>query len=183
MLSPYSLDRLFSDTECDQIIRLTQAQEFRDAGLVRGRQNESIRVARITWLDEEGEGAWVFRRVMEAVRNVNRAHFGFALTEFAERAQVALYASDAGGHFDWHSDIGAGAFARKRKLTLVAQLSESDAYEGGRLELNGNGHVETAAVARGSAILFPSFTLHRVTPVTSGQRYSLTTWVHGPEFT
>lgn len=183
MLAPYSIDSMFSPSECDRIIRLAHADDFAEAGLVRGQQNESIRIARIVWLDEEGEGGWVFRRVVETVRDVNRAHFGFALTEFAERAQVAVYESDSGGHFDWHSDIGGGTFAQKRKLTLVAQLSAPEDYEGGRLELNGNGQVEAAGTARGSATLFPSFTLHRVTPVTKGRRYSLTTWVHGPEFT
>ncbi|MGP6086787.1 2OG-Fe(II) oxygenase [Antarctobacter jejuensis] len=183
MLSPYALESLFSQSECDRIIRLAHADDFAEAGLVRGRQNESIRIARIVWLDEEGEAGWIFRRVVEAVRDVNRAHFGFSLTEFAERSQIAVYEADAGGHFDWHSDIGGGTFAAKRKLTLVAQLSEDSDYDGGRLELNGNGQGESVGTARGSAVLFPSFTLHRVTPVTRGRRYSLTTWVHGPEFT
>jgi PKHD-type hydroxylase len=30
--------------------------------------------------------------------------------------------------------------------------------------------------------LFPSFVLHRVTPVTKGTRYSLVAWVSGPPF-
>jgi PKHD-type hydroxylase len=30
--------------------------------------------------------------------------------------------------------------------------------------------------------LFPSWSLHRVTPVTKGTRYSLVAWVSGPRF-
>ncbi|MBY6162509.1 2OG-Fe(II) oxygenase [Mameliella alba] len=183
MLAPYSVDSMFSTSECDRIIQLAHSDDFAEAGLVRGRQNESIRVARIVWLDEEGQAGWIFRRVVDTVREVNRAHFGFSLTEFAERAQVALYEADAGGHFDWHSDIGHGPFAQKRKLTLVAQLSGAADYDGGLLELNANGQIDSAGTKRGGATLFPSFVLHRVTPVTRGRRYSLTTWVHGPEFT
>ncbi|MBC7479423.1 MAG: 2OG-Fe(II) oxygenase, partial [Pseudorhodobacter sp.] len=32
------------------------------------------------------------------------------------------------------------------------------------------------------AAVFPSFVLHRVTPVTAGERWSLTLWSHGPAF-
>ena len=35
---------------------------------------------------------------------------------------------------------------------------------------------------KGSAAAFPSFVLHRVTPVTKGTRHSLTIWAHGPAF-
>jgi len=31
-------------------------------------------------------------------------------------------------------------------------------------------------------IFFPSYTLHEVTPVTKGTRYTLVGWVHGPAF-
>ena len=40
----------------------------------------------------------------------------------------------------------------------------------------------TAGIARGTATLFPSYMLHRVTPVTEGIRHSLTVWAHGPAF-
>jgi PKHD-type hydroxylase len=34
----------------------------------------------------------------------------------------------------------------------------------------------------GKVVLFPSFMLHRVTPVTKGIRRSLVVWVTGPAF-
>jgi PKHD-type hydroxylase len=42
--------------------------------------------------------------------------------------------------------------------------------------------VLTANKSRGTVTMFPSYLLHRVTPVTSGERYSLTIWAHGPAF-
>ena len=38
------------------------------------------------------------------------------------------------------------------------------------------------ALEKGSVIVFPSFHRHRVTPVTSGIRHSLVTWVEGPHW-
>ena len=182
MLTPLTWTDMFSATECDAVVRLAHAGGLREAGLVRGRQNESIRSARIAWLDDEGEAAWVFERVTGTVIAANRQHFGLDLTDFAERVQIAFYDAEACGHFDWHSDIGGGTLAERRKLTLVAQLSASGSYTGGTLELNVAGQVEAAERGRGTATLFPSFTPHRVTDVVSGARYSLTTWTHGPAF-
>ena len=182
MLTPFAWPEMFSHAECTEIIRMAEAQVLRRAGLVRDRQNESIRMARIAWLDEDGEAAWVFARMMGTVLEANRQHFRFNLSEFAEQVQIALYDADDAGHFDWHIDIGQGAFAAKRKLTLVAQLSDPSGYQGGQLELNATGQITIVGHTQGDAILFPSFVPHRVTAMTAGKRYSLTTWIHGPEF-
>jgi PKHD-type hydroxylase len=38
-----------------------------------------------------------------------------------------------------------------------------------------------AIMERGSISTFPSFCLHKVEPVTSGERWSLVIWIHGPD--
>ena len=108
---------------------MAKAHGFSEAGLVRGRRNESIRIAQTTWLDETGEADWVSERILATVLSANRLHFQFDLTEFAEKVQVARYDAEDGSHFDWHVDCGEGPFASRRKLTLVAQLSDGAAYE------------------------------------------------------
>jgi PKHD-type hydroxylase len=95
---------------------------------------------------------------------------------------VARYGAERKGHFDWHSDIGEGVIARQRKLTMVAQLSEPRDYEGGALEVWPSNAILAAPRDRGTLTFFPSYLLHRVTPVTAGERFSLTQWAHGPSF-
>ncbi|MFM2350534.1 MAG: hypothetical protein RIR04_1500, partial [Pseudomonadota bacterium] len=136
----------------------------------------------LSWLDDLPQASWVIDRMMRLVAQANREAFGFDLTEFAESPQVARYGAEREAHFDWHSDIGAGALAAKRKLTIVVQLSEPQDYENGTLELQPDSSIRQAPRDRGTAILFPSFVLHRVTPVTKGTRWSLTLWSHGPAF-
>ena len=182
MITPFPFPSMFTPEECRQIISMAEAQDFSEAGLVRGRRNESIRIARTTWLDETGEADWVSERILETVLAANRLHFGFDLTEFAEKVQIARYDADEASHFDWHIDCGDGPFASRRKLTLVAQLSGGESYDGGTLEFNATGQVENAGRDVGMSTLFPSFILHRVSPVARGCRYSLTTWIHGPAF-
>jgi len=67
-------------------------------------------------------------------------------------------------------------------LTIVAQISDPQDYDGGALEIMASTAVTTAPRDRGAATVFPSYLLHRVTPVTQGQRQSLTVWAHGPAF-
>jgi PKHD-type hydroxylase len=45
-----------------------------------------------------------------------------------------------------------------------------------------NDEARTLKMTKGMAWFFPSYMLHRVTPVTKGVRRSLVLWVGGPEF-
>lgn len=150
------------------------------AGLVGGRRDDRVRRADLAWLDERARAEWVAGRLVALVAQANRAHFGFDLDDFAESAQVARYGAERQGHFAWHSDIGEGPVARRRKLTVVVQLSDPGDYEGGALEIWPDGAQQQAPREQGAAIVFPAFVLHRVTPVTRGTRHSLTIWAHGP---
>ncbi len=177
----HSLPALFSPRETAEVIRLAEEAHSTAGGLVGG-LHHNIRRAEIAWLDDTGSAAWVMERIVAAVASANRDHFDFAITDFSERLQVASYDESVAGHYDWHSDIGDGPIARRRKLTIVVQLSDQAAYSGGELQINLGGAVLTAGRGQGDATLFASFMLHRVAPVTHGRRHSLTCWCHGPAF-
>lgn len=168
--------------ECATLVALCQAAPRTDAGLVGAATAHQIRRAELSWLDDLPQASWVMDRMMRLVAEANRQSFGFDLTEFAESPQVARYGAEQGAHFDWHSDIGAGPLAAKRKLTIVVQLSDPQDYTDGTLELRPDSNIRQAPRDRGTAVLFPSFVLHRVTPVSTGTRWSLTLWSHGPAF-
>ncbi|MFU8863664.1 MAG: 2OG-Fe(II) oxygenase [Rhodobacterales bacterium] len=182
MIAVHAQTAAFTAEECDRIIVIADAAPAREARLVGQAQDHNLRRADLVWLDDVPGCAWVMDRIIDVVRIANRDTFGFDLQSFSESAQVARYDAAREGHFDWHSDIGDGPLARQRKLTMVVQLSEPDAYEGGTLEVMPSAHVHQASPVRGDATIFPSFLLHRVTPVTTGQRQSLTIWAHGPAF-
>ena len=172
----------FSAPDCDDLCALARAAPQEDAGLVGGQTAHAIRRADLVWLEDHPQADWVLTRMAHIVAQANRESFGFDLEEFAESPQIARYGAERQGHFDWHSDIGAGALAAKRKLTIVVQLSDPAEYEGGQLELRPDAAITTSPRQKGMAMVFPSFVLHRVTPVTAGERLSLTLWSHGPAF-
>lgn len=182
MITVHSIPDAFSPDDCDRIVALARAAPPRDAGLVGQTTQHDIRRADLVWIDDVPGADWVMDRIIDIVAAANRDAFDVTIREFGESAQVARYGAEREGHFDWHSDIGTGQWAAQRKLTMVVQLTEPDAYTGGLLQVWPSNSVITAAVARGSATLFPSYLLHRVTPVTAGERHSLTIWAHGPRY-
>jgi PKHD-type hydroxylase len=182
MMGVHSIESGFTPKGCDEIVIATNAAPSREALLIGQNRDHNLRRSDLVWLDEvEGMG-WVMDQLIDVVRKSNRDRFDFDLQEFAESPQVATYEATEGGHFKWHSDIGDGPVARKRKLTLVAQLSKPGTYDGGDLEVMPGAHIVGANRAQGCVAIFPSFHLHQVTPVTRGTRHSLTVWAHGPAF-
>ncbi|AHD00168.1 2OG-Fe(II) oxygenase [Leisingera methylohalidivorans] len=182
MVSVYSVPNAFSALECAEISRKVNAEPESEARLVGQTRDHNLRRADVVWLDDVPGTGWVMDRLISLVRRANRELFNFDLREFAESPQAAGYKAKDGGHFAWHSDIGDGPVAGKRKLTLMVQLSKPGAYDGGDLEVMPGAHVVAASRAQGSVTVFPSFLLHQVTPVTRGARQSLTVWAHGPAF-
>jgi PKHD-type hydroxylase len=182
MIEVHLMPDAFTAGECERIITITAGMPADDAKVVGRQRDHNIRQAELVWLDDVDGIGWVMDRLIELVRRSNRDLFDFDLRAFSESPQVARYKASNGGHFAWHSDIGDRPNAANRKLTLVLQLSKPNNYEGGDLEVMQRARVVTASRTQGCVTVFPSFSLHHVTPVTSGVRHSLTVWAHGPAF-
>jgi PKHD-type hydroxylase len=101
------------------------------------------------------------------------------LSGFGEALQLTNYDQSDKGMYGWHVDYGGKI---SRKLSLVVQLTDPSRYEGGNLQILTTGEPSTVRKQRGLVCVFPSYTLHQVTPVTSGARQSLVAWISGPTF-
>ncbi len=172
----------FSEADCNRVVAFADAAEASDARLVGQQRDHGLRRADLVWIDDLEGAGWVMDRIVKIVAEANRSTYDFAIDGFEESAQVARYGAERQGHFDWHADIGDGRLAARRKLTMVVQLSDPADYDGGSLEVMPSSQILEAPRARGTATVFPSYLLHRVTPVTRGARHSLTIWAHGPAF-
>lgn len=182
MMGVHSVPDAFTTWECERIVAAIAKMPTDDALLVGRKRYHNLRYAELVWMDDVGDLSWVMNRLIELVSHSNKHRFDFDVREFAESPQLAKYDAAKGGHFAWHSDIGDGPAAGKRKLTLVLQLSNPDTYDGGDLEIRPSAHIQLANRAQGSVSVFPSFALHQVTPIKRGIRRSLTVWAHGPAF-
>ena len=182
-----ALDSVFDDALCDALIAAFDAVGGHTASLVKGVQSAGIRRSRVLWFDADSSPdpdltAAVDRRMAEVTALLNRTRFGFALDGFDEAFQIARYDAEIAGGYIRHVDRGEGPRARRRKLGISIQLSAPETYDGGDLILEPQAVPITGPRRRGTAIAFPSYVVHEVTPVPRGCRYSFVAWVHGPGF-
>lgn len=168
----------FSDEECDSIIAIATRLGLQK-GVTKERDGQHKRISDVRFIYPNPSTYWVFDRLSNAISTVNNDFFKFDLTYLHEGAQFTRYTAPQ-GNYQWHVDHGLGMPIRKLSVTI--QLTEPATYEGGDLEINESGEVERLPRKRGRMMVFPSWTLHRVTPVTSGTRDSLVVWVSGPPF-
>jgi PKHD-type hydroxylase len=78
----------------------------------------------------------------------------------------------------------AANMIQTRKLSIVMPLNDPSEYKGGEFHIQSGLPDEPLVVEqkRGSIIAFPSFMIHRVTPILEGVRKSLVLWTVGPKF-
>jgi PKHD-type hydroxylase len=62
-------------------------------------------------------------------------------------------------------------------LSFTVFLSGPDTYEGGELVIAGNDADSSIKLAAGSAVVYPTTSLHKVAPVTAGERLVVVGWV------
>jgi PKHD-type hydroxylase len=134
------------------------------------------RVSDISWVPENLETQWLYNKITEYAKTANKEMWNFDIWGYHDQLQYTTYYGD-GGHYDWHADLGPGI--SNRKLSVVLQLSDPGEYEGGELQMNIGSSILTVPRELGLICFFPSFLLHRVTPLTSGVRKSLVTWLCG----
>ena len=97
--------------------------------------------------------------------------------------QYTIYEGSAHGHYDWHHDVDwNNNDGRDRKLSITVQLSDPGDYEGGDFEFSEVPALPENYKDKGSVLVFPSFLMHRVLPVTAGIRKSLVAWFWGPQW-
>jgi predicted 2-oxoglutarate/Fe(II)-dependent dioxygenase YbiX len=144
-----------------------------------GSINTDIRRSQLKWLSNTPETNWIFEKLADVCLRLNMEYFRFDLTGFGENLQLTNYDQSENGMYGWHLDYGN---VISRKISMVVQLSDDSEYEGGNLQIMTNGEPKTVSKQRGLIAVFPSYTLHQVTPVTSGNRQSLVAWVSGPAF-
>jgi PKHD-type hydroxylase len=142
--------------------------------------NSQIRRSQISWLTNTPETQWVFDKFANVVTQLNAEHFRLELTGFGEPFQLTNYDQSENGMYGWHQDFGRGI---SRKLSLAMQLSNPSDYEGGNFQIfTGGNEPQTLPKKRGYILVFPSYVVHQVTPVTQGSRQSLVAWASGPAF-
>jgi PKHD-type hydroxylase len=173
----------FTEEECERIIQIGTSNELQQGKIFNASNEEDmveLRKAEGACLYPSEELNWVHVKIQNIVTQLNDKFFMFNLLGAFEGLQFIKY-SAPGGKYGRHLDSSTGNIVRKLSFTL--QLSKEESYEGGELCLHVSDKPKIASKKQGCIVLFPSYILHEVTPVTRGTRYSLVSWFTGRPFT
>lgn len=174
----------FTKEECERIIGL-QKKSYPTTASIGGDEsrrqiNKSIRSAHIFHIENTEKNQWIYEKIANAVAVANKLHFDYEISGIVHELQLIEYSLDLDtpGHYDWHIDSGNGEPVH-RKISVTVQLSDPRDYKDCELVINNHAHEVVGTKEQGSIHLFPSYMLHKVTPVSSGVRYALVIWIHG----
>lgn len=172
---------LLSADECEAVVargRDIAPSAAEVAGADGSRLPHRMRRSILRWLAYSEATAPLFTKIGQAIDQINSKHYRYSLSGLVDRLQLTEYA--AGDEYDWHVDHGGGALSL-RKLSMTVLLSSREDATGGGFEVFEQ-RGSDVPLDQGDAVIFPSYVVHRVSPVTAGTRRSLVTWVNGPPF-
>jgi|TARA_R110000824_G_scaffold107886_1_gene254586 PKHD-type hydroxylase len=168
-------NNFLSDQECKDIIDIGKSKQL-EKGSTGNNNINKTRKSNVSWICPD-DNFQLYRKLTDTITNLNKQFFGFDLYGLTEGLQFTNYKAPD-GKYDSHVDRSYGT--QIRKLSIVILLS--DDFEGGDFELISGDKPDKLKMEKGKLFLFPSFVLHRVKPITKGERNSLVAWVTGPNF-
>ena len=199
------LTEVFTKEECAEIIntalnnwseRESQIQRDKD-GKIEQNFEEDLDYRNTTLFVPKEPDDFIFSRILGTITDFNNKEngYGFHIHGLAEPPNMMRYrAPDLDkngkpGKYDWHIDVGPGSVPSMRKLSYSILLNPGE-YEGGEfISKIGRSDIAFENVGNhgeedltGTMILFPSYLLHRISPITKGTRYALVGWAHGNSF-
>ena len=176
--------QLFADAECDELLAaLSKVPSAPDGAYT------ALRPIRSVGIPVEPFRT-LYERVWVRMAEENAKTWRYELDGWLS---LALLRYAVGAEFAVHTDLGdPRPRDRHLKLAMSCLLSEPADYRGGELVLTTGIHLGGGAVGgpefivplhrRGTAVVFPSFIVHAVTPVISGERVVLVGRAGGPAF-
>lgn len=180
---------LFKSDDIADVLKFTASLDTEDSYIGVGGPgtiNKAVRNSQTRFFMPSEESKFIFNRINDGVEWINNHFYDFDLVGY-DSIQYTAYSGSSTSFYNWHTDAGFGQpNEHHRKLSIVVMLSTPDKdFFGGDFQItqgDPDGEQQTVKFEQGMMIAFPSYLMHRVTPVTQGLRQTLVTWVTGPKF-
>ena len=168
-------DKIISDIE--EYISHQELEKAKVLHLNRKSANKA-RSSMIHWMNNEEYKDFlmpIYDIISRNVRMINDGMWrynyeGYGVFQYSEYTE--------GDHFNWHIDQ-IEIKGESRKISFSIGISDESEYEGGDLGFKAAEEEDYYKIGRGDIIAFPSWMLHKVTPVTKGKRRVLVGWGEG----
>lgn len=170
-------EEALTEDECDTLIAWADSNDHTPGTIENGKIDQTIRNVDVYTLPVCDELMPIISKLALTASNANTYWWGYDIYHLSA---MELLHYTPGGHYVEHMDWGPGH--QTRKISVIAILSDPDDYEGGELFINRGGEKIRVPNDRGNIIVFPSWLLHGVSPITKGDRWVVTGWIQGPAF-
>lgn len=172
------IEELFTKDEVAIFRKHLSTAQWQDGKLTAGSQ--ALRIKANQQLDDNSElsqtlGSEILKRLSQ--------HPQFVSAALADKVYPPKFnCYENGGHYGTHVDSAVISLPNSHELMrtdLSATLffSEPSSYDGGVLSIETEFGVQEVKLNAGDMVLYPSSSLHQVTPVTHGQRVCAFFWV------
>jgi len=131
-------------------------------------------------IDEQSPVALECQRIVASALERNPIFISAALPNVLYPPMFNRYGEGMG--FGLHVDGGVRLHPRngskvRTDVSATLFLSDPSSYDGGELQIEDSYGMHSAKLPAGDMVLYPSTSLHQVTPVTQGVRVACFTWV------
>jgi PKHD-type hydroxylase len=167
---------VFSKDEAATLRSRLDAGPWTDGNITSGHQSATAKVNR-QLPEDSTEAREVGALVLQAL-NANPMFVSAALPHTIFPPLFNAY--EGGEHFGTHVDNAIrqrGGLRIRSDLSATLFLEEPEAYDGGELIVEEMYGPQSVKLPAGDLVLYPSKSLHRVTPVTRGRRVASFFWI------
>lgn len=136
--------------------------------------------ARTVKRNEQAESGPATQRIQQLIMTALFRHPQFEMAvrpKAMKPIMVSRY--EPGMEYGTHVDnaVMSGKPPIRSDVSMTIFLADPASYDGGELIMESGAGEQPFKLPAGAAITYPSYTLHRVSPVTRGQRLAAVTWI------
>ena len=164
----------------DHVTLRGMCKAIADSEFVDGKTTAGYRAKRVKHNEQLNKTDERARQVKKEVLKRLRLNPEFKAAALPRRVMSPLISRyQPGMEYGRHADdaLMGGEHKQRSDLSVTVFLSDPDDYQGGELVIESPYGDQEIKLPAGSAVLYPSGALHRVSPVEEGERLAAVTWV------
>lgn len=171
-----TLSQVLSTEDLAELRALAQTLRWESGARTAGATAREVKHNQQARLDA-GAGIVVRQRILDVLRASPLLRSAARPRRFS---RLLLSRTGPGGGYGTHIDnatMGSGDGLMRTDVSFTLFLSGPEDYEGGELEVERPGVLHQLKPPAGDLVLYPSTSLHRVAPVTAGERLVAVGWI------
>ena len=167
------IENLLSQEQLDQINTLCQQGTYTDGKLTA--TGPAREVKNNLQMDVQSQPYMAIQQILMAA--LNQSVLFLEATFIKTVYPFVLSKYHPGMEYGWHVDRPLMGNMMRTDIAITVFLNNPADYEGGELELQTSVGTQLYKLPAGHAICYPATQLHRVQPVTKGERRAAVSWI------